>query len=118
MGYLLLLVGVLIILLAAVNVYFVFNGDRPFQFLNEDANFAEFAIDMPGNTEVPIGAIPVKIGNNSQIVKIANLIIHVVFAGFFVNVGSKIATVGTNLVRPIVVKANPEKHASAKNSPL
>jgi hypothetical protein len=105
LGYVLLAVGVLIIIAAAINVLFVFRGSRPVQFINESANLAEFSINMPTGEDVPIGAVPVTIGNNNQIARIINLVMHVIFAGLFVSVGFRIAMIGANLVRPIVVKS-------------
>ncbi|OGM12646.1 hypothetical protein A2V80_01215 [Candidatus Woesebacteria bacterium RBG_16_39_8b] len=117
LGYVLLAVGILIIIAAAANVLFVFRGSRPVQFLNESASFAEFSINMPTGEEVPVGAIPVTIGNNNQITRIINLVMHVIFAGLFVSVGFRIAMIGANLVRPIVVKSSSEKILS-KNPQL
>ena len=117
LGYVLLAVGILIIIAAAANVLFVFRGSRPVQFLNESASFAEFSINMPTGEEVPVGAIPVTIGNNNQITRIINLVMHVIFAGLFVSVGFRIAMIGVNLVRPIVVKSSSEKILS-KNPQL
>ena len=117
LGYVLLAVGILIIIAAAANVLFVFRGSRPVQFLNESASLAEFSINMPTDEEVPVGAIPVTIGNNNQITRIINLVMHVIFAGLFVSVGFRIAMIGANLVRPIVVKSSSEKILS-KNPQL
>ena len=117
LGYVLLAVGILIIIAAAANVLFVFRGSRPVQFLNESASLAEFSINMPTGEEVPVGAIPVTIGNNNQITRIINLVMHVIFAGLFVSVGFRIAMIGANLVRPIVVKSSSEKILS-KNPQL
>ena len=46
-----------------------------------------------------------------------NLLIHMFLMGFLVNVGMKLATLGGNLVRPIVVKVNKQEQVISPKQP-
>lgn len=114
-GYVLLVIGILLIIITVINVFLVFTGSKkPYQFLNENASLAQFSMDIPETGGVPMNAVPITINNNAQITKIINLVLYIIFAGFFAGIGYKLAMIGTNLVRPIIVKTDslPDKSTS------
>ena len=104
-GYILLALGIVIILLVALNMVGVFTGSKePYAFMKEEGSILSMDFGVPGTTEMTAASVPVEINNYSQILKIINLVLFVIFSGFFVTVGYKLAMIGANLVRPIVVK--------------
>jgi len=103
-GYILLAAGIIIIAVVALNVVGVFTGSKEPNSLIKDKGSITMDFSVPGTGGLPTASVPVEIKNYSQILDIANLVIFVVFSGFFASVGYKIAMVGANLVRPLVVK--------------
>ena len=107
-GYTLLSVGILTILFTAFSVIQVFTGNaEPVQI------FTFEGIGLSAS-ELTGGAIPA----NEQIDLISpelindtsNLFAHIFLMGFISTVGFKLASLGTMMVRPIVVKVH-EAHA-------
>lgn len=109
-GYSLLGVGLLIIVLAAFSVYQVFfGGAKPVQIFD----FPAIGLSVSDLVSQPIPGvatgpnapkaelIPASVLNDTS-----NVIAHLLLMGFMVSVGSKIASLGVNLVRPIVVKSS------------
>ena len=112
-GYILLAVGLMIIISAAVSVFSVLTRQKnPIEFIKPTAEatvtpktqeIEGVQVQMPSLTDIT--------GMSSlDLVYITNLTIHLFLMGFIVNVGFKIASLGTQLVRPIVVKLR-EKEA-------
>lgn len=93
-GYVLLGVGVLLIIIAAHNVYTVFTGvSAPPEVLR----FGSIMMNLPnnqGSAELVTGEVLNKFGN---------LMLWYIFMFFIVTVGNKIATLGITLVREIKV---------------
>lgn len=116
-GYILLVSGIAIILFSMFSLIFVFTKRaEPIQLFNLkgiaiDASSLAPQMDLsnvpgvkiPQQTQKspPIEIMPAESLNFS-----ANIFAHLMFMGFLISVGSKIATLGTNLLRPIVVKTS------------
>lgn len=106
-GYLLLALGLIIILLSALNIYLIFTGQsRPAHIFNLSGinlDLSTLGLGLPtkaGSTQV----ISANELNDS-----VNFFAHIFVVGFFVNVGFKIAQLGIELLRPVVVKLREEK---------
>lgn len=112
LGYILLGAGVFTLLFAAFNIYQVFTKQiRPVQVFNlkgisldtskimENSLPPEFAGLMQSNKPSSQEIIPAQMLNDSS-----NLFAHLLFMGFIASIGVKLATIGTQLIRPIVVK--------------
>jgi len=111
-GYLLVAVGVLIIFLTAFSVYNVFaKNAQPIKIVNEETLFT-----LKNGESSALDALNV---SPSSLSYVFNLSFHLLFAGFLINVGFKLASLGTMLVRPIVVdlqaKGLPKKEPPEKN---
>lgn len=103
-GYILLSVGVLIIVGTAISAILVFTGNAsPIQLISQNT-------PLSLNLSIPIGEtgasakVPVNLGD-LPFFKIINSGLHLVLMGFLASIGAKIATIGTNLIRPIVIQA-------------
>jgi hypothetical protein len=103
-GYLLIAVGILVILFTGIGAY---------QVLTAQGMPAEF-ITATGpttiNLEIPLGdsgqtvPVPLDIGSMVPVHRLINTSIHIVLMGFLASLGGKLAMIGTNLARPIIVK--------------
>lgn len=95
-GYILIAVGILVIFLTASSVYNVFvNKAAPINIVSEETLFGL-------KSEGPSALDALNI-SPSSLTYIVNLSFHLLFAGFLINVGFRIASLGTMLARPIVV---------------
>ena len=121
-GYLLLIGGIALITFAVVNVYFVFTDQmKPFPLFD----FPSIGIDLSSATEISLSQelqdSGVTIGdaeNQTQellpgevLSQTSNIIAHLILMGFLVNAGYKLASLGTQLLRPIVVKVKPNSNS-------
>lgn len=98
-GYLLLLIGVGVILVAFLNAYGIFSGTlQPVQFLN----FANVGFDLGTG-------IKQELLSGKDLSTSTNFFLHIIVLGFFVNVGFKLATLGTQLLRPIKIEVKDNK---------
>lgn len=111
-GYILLYAGVIIIIFAAFNTVMVLlKKAEPVQFYEPgdiSIDFSQFIpeYEIPG---LPESLQPRQQEGNTEttsnvLTESLNLLIHLFLMGLLINVGSKIAMIGTALVRPIVVK--------------
>lgn len=102
-GYILLGVGIFIIAGSAISAVLVFSGSsEPIQFISQTK---PLSLNLSIPTETGSSAeVPVSFGD-LPLFRVVNAGLHLVLLGFLVSVGAKIATLGTNLIRPIVVKA-------------
>lgn len=111
-GYILLAAGVMSIIFAALSVYSVFTKkSKPVQLFNFEgisldvSQLAgqlpqELPDNLPPNVSLPKAElIPASVLNESS-----NIFAHVFLMGFIASAGQKIASLGTQLVRPINVK--------------
>lgn len=101
-GYSLIAFGLLAILLPALSVILVFTGNsepvRVFSFEGIGINANDLVGgQLPTNQQIEL--ISPNILNDTS-----NLIAHLFLMGFISTIGFRIATLGTMLVRPIVVK--------------
>ncbi len=112
-GYGLLISGIIIIALSGYSVYSVFTKQgepvKLFNFKGIGINISQIAVnslpqgisqfapknDNPQTTEI-ISA--------DMLNETSNFIAHYILMGFIASIGFKIATLGTMMVRPIVVK--------------
>lgn len=103
-GYGLLIMGILVMGLAALSVYQVLTGQgMPAQFLDASAP-TTFNLSLPVVPGGPPVDVPLDLGNSLPLGRLINTSMHVVLMGFIVSIGYKLASLGTNLIRPIVVK--------------
>ena len=110
-GYALLFLGLLLILITLISGYNLFTkATQPIQFFK----FDEIAITIPNSVETSGTQLDLsqKITLPNTIEGPLNMATHLFFLSFFVSVGAKIASVGTQLIRPIVVKAKSEEKKS------
>ena len=111
-GYLLIAAGILVIFLTAFSVYNVFvNKAAPINIVSEETLFG-----LKSGEPSALEALNISPSSLSYFV---NLSFHLLFAGFLINVGFRIASLGTMLARPIVVdlqaKGLPKKESQEKN---
>ncbi len=119
-GYILILSGIGIILFSALSAYNVFTGiNRPAQLFKFDGisinlsslvsqNLPEDAKIFMEQNPVKQEIMPASILNNTT-----NVLAHYLLMGFIASIGFKIASLGTLLVRPVVVKLK-----TKENSPV
>ena len=104
-GYLLVLVGVVLIIFTAFSVFNVFTKrTEPINIVSEESLFLPQSGDK--STITNLMNIDMK-----EIAYLSNLTFNILLAGFFLNVGFKISSIGAMLARPIVVdlKSNSQK---------
>lgn len=111
-GYLLLAFGVLLMLVSCWNVYGIFTKRaQPIELFN----FKGISIDpstFMGAELPPEQRAQLKFASDSKIElaspdllnDTSNLFAHLLLMGFILNVGFKLASLGTMLIRPVVVK--------------
>lgn len=116
-GYALLFAGIAIMVFALFNIIFVFTSRaQPIQLFHlkgisidssaltpqvDMSKFSELNIPQQKQVVKPLEIFPAEDLNRS-----ANIFAHLMFMGFILSVGSKISTLGTNLLRPIIVKTS------------
>ena len=123
-GYILLIVGTLVIFASAFSAYEVFTKKtEPIQLFNFSGisiNMANLLGSGDGLTAEQQAALerqkasikPQEIVSASMINDTSNFAAHLFLMGFLVTVGYKVASLGVNLLRPIVVKAKEEKQVT------
>lgn len=102
MGYLFLFVGVFLIVFSAIQVYFVFTKRiEPFELFKFKSVYVDAStfvgMKLPNNPQIEL--LPAAMVNDPS-----NIIAHMLFMGFVASIGSRFATIGTQMARPIVVK--------------
>lgn len=98
-GYLLLVIGIGIIFLALLNGYGLFSGTlAPIKFIN----FQNVGFDL--GTGVKQDLI-----SGADLSNSTNFFLQLFLLGFFVNVGFKLSTLGTQLLRPIKIEVKDNK---------
>lgn len=114
LGYVLITLGILVMIGASFNLYQVFTKQaRPvqlFDFASISINTNEMvAANLP--TELsglmqqnPANVQKTEIISAEMINDSSNIFAHLLLVGFFVSLGYKLASLGVQLVRPIVVK--------------
>lgn len=101
-GYVLLTVGLLIIVFAAVNVFAVFTGQaQPVQLFH----FQSVSLDLGSSLGLPKGTSPAtELLSAKDLNQMSNIGAQLLLMGFLAGVGQKLAALGVDLIRPIVVK--------------
>lgn len=115
LGYLLLVVGVLIIVYAALNVYGVFTKKaKPFDVFN----LPGISLDLGGlvGNQLPTGPAKSELITPEILNQPLNLAAHLFLMGFIANIGFKIASLGVMLVRPIKVKLKAKQDVPKETS--
>ncbi len=104
-GYILLLIGILIMVFAVINVFNVFTKNvQPVQLFSSEGISLDLAKLAGGNSALPKEGLETEIISADILNNSLNLIAHLFFMGFLVNVGFRISIVGTLLIRTIKVK--------------
>lgn len=115
-GYALLVVGLILIFAPLWSVYQVFTGQKkpvqlfqfngisldPSQFMNLEVpqELSDSGVKLESSSK-PQDIIPPNLINDTS-----NIFAHVVLMGFVASIGFRIASLGTQLMRPIIVKGN------------
>ncbi|OGM20232.1 hypothetical protein A2955_01845 [Candidatus Woesebacteria bacterium RIFCSPLOWO2_01_FULL_37_19] len=122
LGYVLIVVGLIVIIFTAVNIYFVFTKkSEPVTIFN----LPSISIDMSnlvGSEATPeqvadlkqSGKLKTELISSDVLNRPMNLIAHILLMSFMLNVGFKISSLGINLVRPIKVNLREEKSSDSK----
>lgn len=112
LGYALLAVGLIIVTFAGISVYSVFTGrSQPAALFSFDGISIPLSALMgesvpASQSNASIELLPPEILN-----KTTNTIAHLFLMGFLVTLGAKVASTGTYLIRPIIIKAKDEPKA-------
>ncbi|KKS77677.1 MAG: hypothetical protein UV74_C0013G0136 [Candidatus Woesebacteria bacterium GW2011_GWB1_43_14] len=106
LGYILIFVGIGVIVFSALSAYRIFTKKtqpaKLFSFPAISLDAASLGLPTAGNAKAEI--IPSYVLNDSL-----NLFAHLFLMGFVAGIGNKLANIGTNLVRPIIVKTKEAK---------
>jgi len=108
-GYILLAVGILAMLIPAINVFQVFTGGaKPieiFHFPGVSMDLSSMiTANIPNNPALKqIPSMKTEILPADMINQSANLFAHVFLMGFIINLGYRLASLGIQLLRPIKV---------------
>lgn len=110
LGYTLLVIGIVIIFFTAFSLYNVFLGKTPpIGVIKEEMLFTSAGSGGTPNLLQMSGI------SGETMTFMLNLIFHLIFSGFILNVAFKIAQIGVGLVRPIVVDLNTVKKKEIKS---
>lgn len=109
-GYILLISGVVIIIASAISGYLVFTKQAaPAPLFNLPGISLDISKALSGS--LPLGflssgktAPPQQIISADTVNQPMNLFAHLMLVGFIATIGSKLATIGVQLIRPIVVE--------------
>lgn len=124
-GYLLLVVGILIIVASAFSTYAVYTDKtepvklfhfKPISLNTNEIIAANLPAEMSGSlTQQPTQVQQTELIPAEMLNDTTNIFAHLFLMGFIASVGYKIASLGTQLIRPIVVKMKAkEEDVSAK----
>jgi hypothetical protein len=102
-GYGLLIAGIVLIVFALFSVWWGLTGKlEPYQFVVQGNSVLNLALPL-GPTGQSVD-IPLNLDQMMPIAKLTNTFVHIMLMGFVASIGAKIANIGVNLVRPIIVK--------------
>lgn len=114
MGYVLLVLGLVIIGFATFSVLSVFGGNQQptalFNFPGISLPTSSFVAD---SGQSGVEAPDIELISGAVLNSIVNTAAHLFLMGFIVTVGTKVASLGTYMLRPIVI--NTKEHADLKN---
>lgn len=104
-GYTLLIVGIVLIVISALSVYLVFtNNAQPYTFMPPGPVVFDLQLPADKNSSSMVH-VPVDLSKIMPIAPLTNIFLHLVLMGFIASAGARLAGIGVNLVRPIVIKA-------------
>lgn len=116
LGYLLIVAGLMAIVYAVLNLFSVFSGkSRPVQLFKFSGISLDAAQLVPQNLppeasefiqEQPSGSQQAEIIPANVLNQTSNIFAQLLLMGFLASAGQKVASIGTQLVRPINVKLN------------
>ena len=110
LGYFFLFLGIALILFAALRVYVVYTTKaEPIQLIDPQSNLG-FNLSLPNEITGQNMKVPVQMGQLQPMITLINNFVYLIFMGFFASIGFKIAMLGVNLIRPIVIKAKESKN--------
>lgn len=111
-GYTLLSSGIAIILFSAFNVVFVFTKQaQPVQLFNFPAITFDMSQSLTAGLPpqlaqaVKTSSKPTELISAEMLNQTSNIFAHLLLMGFLAGIGQKLASLGVQLVRPIVVKS-------------
>lgn len=115
-GYTLLSIGILIMLASVVEVYLVFTGKQNayplFQTKSVSLDLGEMLPAFSeGQTLSKPQTPPLELIKGEDLNKSFNITVHFFLMSFIAGIGFKLSSLGTSLVRPIVVKAKEQKQS-------
>ncbi len=117
-GYILLVIGIVTMFYTVFNVYQVFTKQtKPVVLFNIPALQIDLSQLVAGS--LPPGVIPQ--GQKQELISSQlindplNIIAHLFLMGFVAQIGFKLASIGTMLVRPIVVKLKEKNENQTAN---
>jgi hypothetical protein len=106
-GYTLLFSGLALIIIVSLNVYQVFTKQTPpIQYFNLPPFSINTSAFLPADLKTESPAPTLELMSGKTISDSANLTIHLILMSFLVGVGTKVASLGIQLLRPIEVKLN------------
>lgn len=116
-GYTLLVCGIALILFCAFNVYFVFTKQaQPVQLFSFPAISFDMSQSLTAGLPPEIArslpktaAKPTELISANMLNQTSNIFAHLFLMGFLASIGEKLASLGIQLVRPIVVKSKEER---------
>jgi hypothetical protein len=111
-GYFVLSLGILIILGSALNgLQLITKQAQPVQFITLSTSGSEIPLNLAGaQVNINTSSLFSSLGLSSETINFTlNLTLHLIILGFIAKMGFHLASVGTQLVRPIIVdiKAKP-----------
>lgn len=114
LGYFFVFIGIMMIIGSAVGVFLVFSGRyQPFQVFSLPPITLDLSglmqAENPDITDVPQANLETELIKSDVLNMPLNLLASILFMGFLLNVGFKIATLGVQLIRPIKVTLRGEK---------
>lgn len=105
-GYILLVIGIAVIIFATFSVYSVFNGrSTPYNLFQFDGVSIPVSSLLGPEMASVSNAPDIELLKADVLNSTTNTIFHLLLMGFISSIGYKIAIIGANLVRPIVVKS-------------
>ncbi len=113
-GYLLLALGIIIIFFSAISVWGVFTKQtRPVELFTLKGISLDMSQMLAGSLPPEYASVAQQLAKSAPKQEIisaeilnqtSNLFAHLMFMGFLASIGAKLATIGTQFIRPIVVK--------------
>lgn len=113
-GYALLAGGILLIAFAAFSVYSVFTARAtPVELFKFDGVSLPVSALMGGSeSPLPVSDEEIEIFPSEVLNQTTNTFAHLFLMGFLASIGFKVASLGTSLLKPVIVKVGEKKITS------